>query len=154
MDAAQFRHLALMRGVMAPDSVLDALFQDVKKNFSTDQKPGHDVQKFIGAYCSAVKARYKTYPELQGKDQGIAKRLVKDLGSERAIELVQTYLTMNDSFFQTKRHDLATFTTNLQAVVVKHQTGQGVSRLQAQSKENTDANTQAMQTYLAKKGKR
>src|SRR3990167_3210906 len=96
------------------------------------------VQEFIASYCEAFKGRYGTNPPMMGKAAGISKRLVTDIGAARACELVRTYLAMNDQFFVLRRHDLATFESNLNAVAVKLDTGRSVTRHEAQQGESQD----------------
>jgi hypothetical protein len=90
---------------------------------------------FIGTYCRAWKERYDARPEITGKEQGIAKRLSGSIGTERASELVESFIRMNDAWFLTKRHDLATFDQNLNAVVQFHDTGKQVTQQQARAAE-------------------
>lgn len=102
-------------------------------SFSKREKsPSANAGAFIATYCRVWKERYQARPEITGKEQGIAKRLSGSIGTERASELVESFLRMNDSWFLQKRHDLATFEQNLNAVVQFHETGNTVSRTQIQ----------------------
>ena len=136
----------------APD-----LFAESNVVAPTKQKPKKDpsagalAHEFIATYCECFKGRYGSNPDITGKDTGIAMRLVKDLGLARAKALVDTFLLMQDSFFQLRRHDLTTFESNLKAVAVKHDTGKGVNRIQAYQSERQDANTEAVKAFLASK---
>lgn len=105
---------------------------------------------FIEAYCDAFRGRYGTNPQIIGKDAGIAKRLAKDLGVGRARDLVGTYLSMNDPFFLTKRHDLGTFATNLNAVTVKHETGAAPTRAQINEVDRRQTNANVWGPILEK----
>lgn len=121
-----------------------------EKNLKSDAS--ESVREFIARYCEEFRNRYGSNPDITGKDAGIAKRLVKDLGIARALALARAYVEMNDSFFLTKRHDLVTFESNLKAIAVKLDTGQSVNRTQARQQETRDANVEAAQAYLALKG--
>jgi hypothetical protein len=105
-------------------------------------------KEIIAAYCDAFRARYGTAPTITGKDAGIASRLAKDLGQTKAIDLIGAYLSMNDPFFLTKRHDLPTFATNLNAVTVKLMTGVGSGANRAEARSN--ANQNALADYVRK----
>jgi hypothetical protein len=144
---AQFKDLCLTHGLLAPDSVLNSLYKELLKLDGTNEK----ASEFIKAYCDAFKHRYGVHPHITGKTSGIATRVVKDLGLEEACALVNAYLSMNDSFFQLRHHDLATFELNLTKVQVQLETGKTVNQTQARRLEQTDANAQAIQSYLKKK---
>src|SRR3990167_4648959 len=78
---------------------------------------GKQTKEFIAAYCEEFKFRRGCNPPIGGKQSGIAKRLVKDLGLDKAISLVQTYLQMPDQWFITREYDLPTFEANLNKIV-------------------------------------
>lgn len=96
---------------------------------------------FIGNYCRLWKSKYGTNPEIMGKEAGAAKSLVKNLGSERATELMESYLAMNDAWFLKKRHDLSTLIGNLNAVVQFHDTGNQILGSKAHEIERAQANS-------------
>lgn len=99
---------------------------------------GSPVKDFIAGYCDAFKLRYGTHPPIQGKEAGIAKRLVEGMGLARANELVKTFVTMNEPFYLQRRHDLATFESNLTAIVVRHDTGKTITRKESYQAETQD----------------
>lgn len=144
----RFSELCLKYGVSSDQTELFYV------EFKSLIEPPKETNQLIQAYCDAFKIRWGTYPAINGKATGIAKRLVKDLGLERAISLIETYLKMDDYTFQMRRHDLATFEMNLNAVLVKQQTGRGVTSLQARSSEQADGNLAVMKSYLEKKRER
>lgn len=82
----------------------------------------------IARYCELWKARYGASPPISGKVAGNLKTLVKDFGEPRAVALLESYLKMTDAWFLTKRHDVPTLLTNLNAVVNFEQTGRNVTR--------------------------
>lgn len=95
-------------------------------------------QVFIARYCELFKARWKTNPEIRGKEAGIAKRLVSDLGVERACELLEAFFEMNDAQFLRAKHALGVFEVNLQSVVVKADTGRVVTFADARNAEASE----------------
>lgn len=110
------------------------------------------VHEFIAAYCENFKAKFGSNPPIVGQDAGIAKRMVKDLGLERAKALVGAYFSMSNAFYQERKYDLATFESNLKAIAVKYDTGQSFNRAQGRQQEIRDANVDAARAYLAAKG--
>ena len=95
------------------------------------------VQMFIAAYCEAYKAKYEFSP-LIADQAGSAKNIVKALGFAKATELIDPYLSMTDAWFLTKRHDLHTMKSNLNAIKQFHETGQTVTRLDKKHAETGD----------------
>ncbi|HMX98738.1 MAG TPA: hypothetical protein PK473_03105 [Nitrosomonas sp.] len=77
----------------------------------------------IRAYCDAFKLKYKTNPPIDGKTVGLAKNLLKHISLERAQNLIQVYLQMEDSWFKNKHHDFVTFTQNLNKIQVAMNNG-------------------------------
>lgn len=86
----------------------------------------------IQTYCDAWHARYSTSPIITGKAAGQIKQLVKDLGSAKAIDLINAYLDMPDQWFITKRHDIPTLITNLNSVGQFMDTGRLITRKDTQ----------------------
>jgi hypothetical protein len=82
-----------------------------------------DVRRFIATYIDAYRARYKADPVVDGKNVGIARRIVESLGDERSCQAAQVYLQMPDKWFETKCHDLASFEQNLNPITKALQTG-------------------------------
>lgn len=107
------------------------------------------MRQIIAAYSEAFKARYNTNPLLDGKARGCVKRLVLDegLGISRIIDLVQSYLQMNDAWFLTKNHDLSTFEANLNKVSTFDKTGLQVNRTIAQQLEKQQASDDLFDEY-------
>lgn len=84
----------------------------------------------IGAYCDAWKIRYNSTksPSVLPHHAKNLKSFVKGTGQQRAIEMIEAYLQMPDSWFLTKRHDIPTFLGNLNAVTQFVETGKVVTR--------------------------
>lgn len=90
-------------------------------------------QTFVATYVKAFRKRYgeKARPSLDGKVQGGIKRLLATEPIERACEMIQVFLQMDDQWFVTKAHDFETFAQNLTKVGLALDTGKergGVSR--------------------------
>ncbi len=104
----------LSLSLLLPDS------EQVRLHAALDRKlgwsKGETTAGFIAAYAEAWKCRWKSSPVIDGRSAGVAKRLVTDLGVRAAIELVEVYLQMNDVYFVQRRHDLLTFSFNLNQV--------------------------------------
>ncbi len=119
-------------------------------NSPDGESPYSPTQQFIAAFCVAWKERYKTAFTTDGPNANAAKLITtgkNKIPLQRAIDLVQTYLSMNDRWFLTKRHDILTFKANLNAVAIKHDTGSNINAAQAQDMERADANVQAIREY-------
>lgn len=141
----EFKDLCLTRGILAPDSVLESVYKELKKRLAASGDKAND---FIATYCDAFKARYRVFPEMKGRPAGVAKRIVKALGNEKACALVETYLLMNE--FVGRNHDLVSFEMNINKVKVFHETGRTVNQTQARRLEQVDANAQAIREYREK----
>jgi hypothetical protein len=107
-----------------------------------------NARAFLAAYCRAWKLRYKTNPPIGGKPAGLAKQIVKDLGTEKACTLVETFLRMEDYWFLKKRHDLGTFKENLNAVVQYHDTGESIGETEARHADSASFHKNQMQRIL------
>lgn len=94
------------------------------KRASTKENAGYS--NLISAYCAAYKTKYNARPPIDGRTQGLVKRIVNDFGVETACLLVQTYLQMDDPWFKTKAHDFVTFYENLTKISASMQAGKTV----------------------------
>lgn len=99
------------------------------KRSATPARPDVQVgQILVGVYCDAWKLRYKSNPPIRPQDSKSLKAIGQANGLERTKELIAAYLTMNESWFIQKRHDLATFANNLTAVAQFVETGRTITR--------------------------
>lgn len=88
------------------------------KGTGTDsQARPDDTQAVVAYYCDLFKTAYGKTALVGGKEAGILKRLVKNHGSKRVLELLTVYFEMTDTWFTNKNHDLGTFATNLNKIV-------------------------------------
>jgi hypothetical protein len=150
LTLSRFRELFAELGVLASPEMVSEFYHRVMQEFG-ERKP-EPTNKFIAAYCEAFKRRYETNPPIIGQSAGLAKNIVKSLGLDRACRLVETYVAMNDSYFQTKGHDLSTFYANISKVVVHHETGKSVTRSEANNLERRQTNINAFAKLLAEAG--
>lgn len=81
---------------------------------------------FVAAYVKAFQARYGagTRPQITGKVAGQIQTLLKSVPLDRAVQLIQVYLQMDDRWFETKHHDFTSFAENLNKIGVALDTGQ------------------------------
>ena len=126
------------------------------KELNTGAKPPSAVaefpgRQFIAAYCEAYKAKYTVNPVIDGRAQGIAKRVVDSkngIGPTKAIALVKAYLQMNDQWFLKKKHDLFTFEQNLNSIELFAETGKQITNNLAQQIEISDQNRSVIDDYF------
>jgi hypothetical protein len=112
---------------------------------NTVDKSTPGVNEVIRAYCDGWKARYNSprSPDITSKSVGLLKRLVSDLGQPRVLKLIDAYLAMPDSWFVTKRHDVATLQASLNSIALFADSGRIISKAetrqidQAVSTQNT-----------------
>lgn len=83
-------------------------------NLSEQPKPPR-ANEIIVEYVERYREKYGTAPVITPKDAGIAKRISKAVGS-KAKEFIRGYLSMDDPWFKTKSHDLATLESNLNKI--------------------------------------
>lgn len=100
-----------------------------------DAELNTSVRNVVAAYAMAYKNRYKANPTLTGKDLGVLKTLIKDLGENKMAQLVQVYVQMEDKWFITKKHDITNFQQNISKIGVSLQTGQDDARKKTTQEE-------------------
>jgi hypothetical protein len=101
--------------------------------------PEYKTHLFIKAYCDAYKGKYKSFPEITKKTQGIAARLVEELGLTKCQDYIKSYLSMEDAWFKTRGHDLPTFESSLNKVKVQfEQSKTKVTSMKIKTQEEID----------------
>jgi hypothetical protein len=102
----------------------------------------------IGLYCDEWRERYRmeTSPPIKPADAKRFKELVQTVGLERAKALVRAYLAMPDAWYVTKRHDIWTLMSNLNAVSQFADSGRMITRAEV---NELDSNVTNMQTMRA-----
>jgi hypothetical protein len=123
------------------------------KTLLKSKKPAkvEGAHEFIAYYCEEFKKVYKTNPPIDGKSQGLAKTLVKDLGLAKCKDLVLTYLQMRRRDFVLKHHDLVTFKFNLNAITVQANRGKSADHYDAENIGLESHNKNAIDAYLKEK---
>lgn len=96
--------------------------------------PGKGTSLLIAEFFKAWKSKSDVRPHFGGKEQGILRRLAKDMSPEQFSELFQIYLQMKDPWFEKKGYDLATFEQNLHKISVSAQKGHEINDPIAQAK--------------------
>lgn len=80
-----------------------------------------EMQVLIGTYVKAWRERYKATnarPDLGGKSQGILRRALQQYRWDQLALMLQVYCQVDDKWFNTKKHDLATFEQNLNKIAL------------------------------------
>lgn len=121
-----------------------------QENLIPPDKPPEATAPFVKAFCEGYKTKYKINPVMTGQEAGAAKAIVKAVGMDCAIQLVPTYLAMNDAWYIKRRHDLQTMSKNLNAVKGKHETGAHITSREAMKAEEGDHHKKQMQ-YIAER---
>lgn len=87
---------------------------------------GLGAQVFIGRYVQALRKRYgpKARPDLSGKVRGEMLRFLAEEPLERACDLIEAFVQMEDKWFLTKAHDFGTFIANRHKVALALDTGE------------------------------
>lgn len=96
---------------------------DASRPASPALEKGSSNSRLIGEYAKAYKLRYNANPVIDGPTQGAVKRILKSVSEQKAIDLVQAYLQMNEPWFVTKAHDFITFEKNLTKISLALQKG-------------------------------
>jgi hypothetical protein len=87
-------------------------------------KKGSSNSKLIGEYIKAYQGRYKARPVIDGRTQGLVKKILTTVPEDQACDMVQAFVQMNDPWFIKKAHDFPTFYENLTKVSLALQTGE------------------------------
>jgi hypothetical protein len=113
--------------------------------YSVGQNSFADVKSpvgfFIGKYVQAYQKRFgdeRARPDLRGKAQGLIKNFLKETPLDRAVALIETYLTMNDQWFITKGYDFVTFNENVSKIALALDTGKRITQAEARGAESGD----------------
>jgi hypothetical protein len=146
LDQPEFIDLCRELGIVLPEYEMERIYQALAKRVGWVGE--EKANEFIKAYCDAFKVVYGTFPEMTSVAAGTAKRIVKDLGSKKACELVETYLQMRDSFFLTKHHDLQTFASNLNKITVAHKTGKTITQTEIRQMDQRQSTVNSFAKHL------
>lgn len=86
---------------------------------------------FIAAYCEKFKSRWGSNPEITPKRSGIAGRISKNLGEDKALVYLDAYFAMPDAWVVKAKHPLELFETKLNEITVYAQSGTFTTARQA-----------------------
>ncbi len=145
--------------VKTPMNRLEKKRKEEKRKRGALPTPSASAPAIIPVYCDHWKNRYGTNPPISGRIAGQLTQLTKDLGQERACALVQAYLQMPDPWFVTKRHDVSTLVTNLNAVAQFLDTGKMVTKAHVKEisdmvDENLGPTPKGIEQILAEKARK
>lgn len=126
----KFIGLCEKHGVNGSPEAIEALFLEF-----TDflKKPTVKVNEVIAAYYDEMLAVRKIKPAIPGDAANRLKASIKSMTTERACDLIRTFVHMPDEWFALKVWDLDTFRTNLNKVIMFHENKILLSRKQIQA---------------------
>jgi hypothetical protein len=104
----------------------DRIVNNIKtKTSEASAKPAPDCSFFIGKFVEAYRTRYGPLakPDLSPKVLGQIKNFLRSTDIQRACNMIQVYLQMDDRWFVTKAHDFSTFLANTQKITLALDTG-------------------------------
>jgi len=121
-----------------------------KSKPAKDPEQSARVTAIIEVYCETFKARYQTYPIMQGPNAGTAKSLAKtSLGLDHILDLIREYLRMNDSWFLTNKHCLPVLINKLNQVEVSLKTGKALTQGEIRQIDRKQTNLNAFAGLIA-----
>lgn len=91
-------------------------------NFKKREKEGGRVE-FFDAYSKIFNENMGGKPELTRPIKETIKKIVDDLGLEKAKEYLNSYFKINDPWFLKRNYDLETFYSNINKIKLFHETG-------------------------------
>ncbi len=103
------------------------------------------------AYKDAFINRHGHEPKRNAMVNAQAVQLVKRLGVDDAIAVVQFYLQQSDAFYFRNMHPLALCLKDAETLFAKMKTGKVITRRAADRVETSSATVSASSTFLAKK---
>lgn len=93
-------------------------------------------QRLVSRYCELYAKHYGgDRPPLQGKDTGMLKRLGKDLGTEKALALLDAYFAMPDPWVHKTAHAVNVFASRLNEVQRFQSSGSVVTMTDVRDKD-------------------
>lgn len=113
-----------------PTEVVSCVQVSRKVSKPKPEKEPLPTREFIGAYQAAYAKRYgpRAKVTLTQAHFGMMKRFLQETPIDRACEMVQVYLAMQDRWFETKAHDLSTFFANQTKIALSLDTGHDSSK--------------------------
>lgn len=97
-----------------------------------------ELDRFLFAYEQAYLTRYTFSPLVNRVGRAAAKRVLAEVGLEKACSLIEAYLKIrNDPFFNSRAYDLITFESNLAVIEKFCQTGKHITLLEYREREKS-----------------
>lgn len=101
--------------------------REVNRGSPSNKKIGlENNRKVWNAYLNSYLERYKVEPIRNAKVNSIISQLVKRVGTDEAILLVQFYLSHNKHFYISKMHDLSACLVDAEALVTQRLRGRPI----------------------------
>jgi hypothetical protein len=94
--------------------IADAIRTAEGKKRAKPKTPGTPSSRIVGRFCELWQFTYKGKADILGKDVGHLSRLAKDLGEDRALQLLEAFFRM--PAYIKSRHDPASLMFNIKAV--------------------------------------
>lgn len=121
-----------------------------RKRVKLDGNAGETKKLLVAHYCEEFKTRYGVNPMMTGPSVGMLGRLLNDVSLDRAKQLVSAFIQMNDQLFTGRRHEISLLVSSLNKVSVFADSGQTITRKEAQRHETLDQNVRVMSRWLQK----
>ena len=112
-------------------------------------EPNPDNVQTWRAYAKAYQDRYGVLPVSNAKTRGQIAQFVRLVGKDIAPQLAAYYVTHNNSFFVSRRHDIGLLLTSYQQVLTDMHRGEQMTQVKARQTENTQSNFDTMSRVLA-----
>jgi hypothetical protein len=109
---------------------------------ASDESLPSPVGYFVKGYCDRFMVKYGTYPEITGKESGVAKRVAKDWSYEKIDLHLDAFFALPDAWLNKIKHPIVSFETKLTEITVFAKTGNFTTQKQSQQGD-------AMATNLA-----
>lgn len=87
---------------------------DTHKTIIAPAKPA--LVNVVSFFCDHWKAKNGVNPDIRGKEAGQLTKLAKDLGIDRACQIIKAYFSMPDPYFIKRGYDVSTMIMSLAAI--------------------------------------
>jgi len=129
---------------LSPSSPSNSSSRSKKKRDGTPSESA-TAQALIAGYCERFKARWGINPEIRGKDTGIARRLSKDLNSDKLELYLDAFFHIPDAWLVKAKHPLSALETKLNEVAVFASSGKFTTNKQAHQADDMATNALLLQ---------
>lgn len=114
-----------------------------------EPKERPSVSVFIIEYKRLFLERYRVRFEFCPKDEGIAKRVTKNLTAEKVRTYLDAFFQMPDAWLEKTKHPVGAFETKFNEIQVFSQTGEFTTNRQSQSVDTLNTNLSLLQKVRA-----